>query len=278
MNLLIIGNGKGSWAVRGVQLGAALGARVTSSPSAADFVWADLIVLVKRAIHAYRDQAVRSGKPVVWDALDFWVQPAQNRLSQVDAVIQARRTSGEGVSIIGATHTMATALVGHYLPHHCWHGLSPTPAREQVRTVAYQGGVVYLGRWEAWLADACAARGWQFVVNPPDLREADILVSFRDGEWDGWICREWKSGVKVVNAIAAGRPLIGQDSAARRELDVDGSVVETREQLDGELDYWADPWVRASVVYRSLPRAGSFTVDAVAARYRQMLEAHACPA
>jgi hypothetical protein len=27
------------------------------------------------------------------------------------------------------------------------------------------------------------------------------------------VLREWKSGVKIVNAIAAGRPVIGQDSA-----------------------------------------------------------------
>lgn len=278
MNVLIIGAGSGSFAIRGRQLGAALGARVTSTPSEADVTWADVIVLVKRAIHWFRDQAVRSGKAVVWDALDFWVQPSQNRLSPVDAGLLARRTAGEGVAIIGATKAMATALAGRYLSHHAWPGLSPVHARPHVRTVAYQGGAVYLGKWAAWLAEACAARGWQFVVNPPDLRVADILVAFRDGEWDGWICREWKSGVKFVNAIAVGRPILRQDSAASREVDPAGSVVESREQLEAALDAWADLSVRDAVVLRSRKRACDVTVDSVAQTYRQLLEAHACPA
>lgn len=278
MNVLIIGSGQGSWAMRGVQLGAALGARVTSTPVSADYAWADLIVLVKRAIYAHRDHAVRTGKPVIWDALDFWQQPSQNSLSQVPAVAAARHAAGEGVRLIGATQAMAAALGGTYLPHHCWHGLTPTPARREVRTVAYQGGAVYLGRWAAWLSEACMSRGWRFVVNPPDLSTADIIVSFRDGEWDGWICREWKSGVKVVNAIAAGRPLIGQDCAARRESIHFGSVVESVDQLGVALDYWADYHERAIVVEWATTRATRVTVEAIAAQYRTVLEGHACPA
>jgi hypothetical protein len=278
MNILIAGGGPGSWAIRGGQLGGALGARVVAHPSSGDYSWADVIVLVKRAISQFRDQAVQTGKPVVWDALDFWQQPTQNGLAVSDAIALARRLAGHGVTILGATQAMAAALGGHYLPHHAWPGLTPAPARASVKVVAYQGAAHYLGRWQGWLTKACADRGWQFVVNPRDLREADLLVAFRDGEWDGAICREWKSGVKAVNAIAAGRPLLTQDGAAVREIAPEGAIVETPEALGPALDDWADYGRRTFVAEVSRDRALPYRLASVAAHYRTVLEAQTCPA
>jgi hypothetical protein len=171
---------------------------------------------------------------------------------------------------------MAEALGGAYLPHHAWPDLTPTPAREQASVVAYQGSAAYLGRWEDWIDDACRARIWTFVINPPDIREADILVSFRDGPWDGWICREWKSGVKLVNAKALGRPVIGQPSAAWREVQPEGSHVERPDELGAAFDAWSGAPARAAVASAAcaLP---SYRIDAVAAHYRTLLEGVACP-
>lgn len=272
MKILIVGSGKGSWSIRGQQLGASLGARVTSAPTAKDVAWADLVVLVKRAI--LHRAAAACGKPLVWDALDFWTQPGQNGLCELDAVALARQhlDAVGPVLTIGATEAMAQAIGGVYLPHHAWFGLSPTPARAHIQTVAYQGGEMYLGRWRQVLMDACRARGWTFVVNPPDLSQADLIVGFRDGIWDGWICRQWKSGVKAVNAIAAGRPFISQASAAVSELQPDGSVVETEAQLQHAFDFWTPVETRAAVVDRSRSLAPTFTVDAIAARYRALLQ------
>ena len=278
MKVLMVGAGGGSFDIRGRQLGHAMSARVCLSPASHDVAWADLIVLVKRAIHTYGPAGRRSGKPVIWDVLDIWAQPAQNRLSEGEAVALVRALAWPGLALVGATQAMAEAIGGQYLPHHAWPGLSPAPARETVRAVAYQGNVAYLGRWAQWIADACEARGWRFLLNPPDLRDADLLVAFRDGEWDGWICREWKSGVKAVNAMAAGRPLISQDGAGRRDVSGDGSVIDTPDQLDDALDAWIAYEARASVVDRAIARVGQFSLEAVAARYRTLLEAVACPA
>ena len=141
-----------------------------------------------------------------------------------------------------------------------------------------QGAAHYLGRWAGWVREACEARGWQFVVNPADLREADILVAFRDGQWDGWICREWKSGVKAVNAIAAGRPLITQDSAAVQEIRPAGSVVASPDDLGQAFDQWADVAARSVVAEVSRDRALAYRLESVATQYRMVLEAQACPA
>lgn len=273
MKILIVGTGKGSWTMRGLQLGAAMGARMTETPTAADLTWCDAVVLVKKIAPAYAPVAHAAGKPVVWDALDFWSQPTENSLSHHDAhrLLRTRVQQVKPALTIGATRAMAAACEGAYLPHHSWKGLVPTPARERVNIVAYEGNAVYLGRWHNWVATECARRGWRFLVNPPSLAPVDILVSFRDGPWDGWICREWKSGVKVVNALAAGRPLIAQDSAARREIGVMGSTIERPQELSEQLDWWSDYERRQQVVAAASNRAAQYSVDAVATQYLQLL-------
>lgn len=276
MKILMIGSGKGSWIMRGEQLGAAMGARVTSAPTDADFQWADRVVLVKKHATTHAPRAHRFGKPIVWDALDFWSQPAHNGYKQ-DAATFALHSHIKIIKpalVIGATQAMTRAAEGlgvpaAYLPHHSWAGLVPTAPREHVAVVGYEGNPAYLGRWHGWLTDACSQRGWSFVVNPPNLSDVDILVALRDGPWDGWICREWKSGVKVVNAIAAGRPLISQPSAAVGELYGDATILDRRDDLEFALDEAAgnrDVYFKVNV-----DRSKTLTLEAVAARYSEIL-------
>jgi hypothetical protein len=275
----MVGDGKGSWQMRGQQLGLALGARVTGAPSRDDYAWADVVILVKRAGLPFAEAVHQAGKPLVWDALDFWRQPGDNHgdATQSRALLRTRIAAIRPALTLGATEAMAAACGGVYLPHHGWAGLEPTPARATVQTVAYQGNPVYLGAWTPALRAECHRRGWAFVINPPDLREADLLVALRDGPWNGWICREWKSGVKIVNAIAAGRPVITQDSAAVRELRPPGSVIEAPKDLSTVFEVWASQTNRAIVVDACRERAPAFTVQAVADRYRQILTTQGAP-
>ncbi|HEX7770339.1 MAG TPA: hypothetical protein VF422_09980 [Dokdonella sp.] len=281
---MICGAGKGSWEMRGIQLGAAMGARVTSSPTDEDFRWCDLVILVKKHAPTFAPRAHKHGKPIVWDALDFWSQPAHNSYNEAAAknALQAQIRFIKPALTIGATQAMTSAIEsfgykGAYLPHHSWAGLAPTPPREHVSVVAYEGNPAYLGRWHGWISEACRKRGWEFAVNPPDLSKADILVAFRDGPWDGWICREWKSGVKVVNAIAAGRPLISQGSAAVRELQPVGAVIDMPTVLDDELDYFASPSNRILPAQCGRDQAPLYTLEAVAARYIDILSTVEAP-
>lgn len=273
MNILIVGSGKGSWQMRAVQLGAALGARVTSQPIAEDWHWADLAVLVKKAGALFAAAAHQAGVPVVWDALDFWKQPAENRANETYAngLLQAQIAVIKPALAIGATQAMAEACGGVCLPHHSRIGLVPTPAREDFRVIGYDGNPAYLDRWGQAIDALCRRRGWTFVVNPADLSAVDALVALRGGQWDGWICRQWKSGVKAVNAICAGRPLIAQPSAAFDELQPDGSCVETFDEFEQALEMWTSYERRQSVVERCAQRAPSFTVEALAERYHGIL-------
>lgn len=273
MNILICGSGKGSFSIRGIQLGAAMGARVVGDPSDADIRWADVVVLVKRAGVKHAGRVHQIGRPVVWDALDYWQQPAMHRYTETQAVawLKSQIAFIRPDVTIGATAAMARAANGVYLPHHGWAGLTPTPARKTVQTVAYEGNPMYLGAWAGAVTVECEKRGWRFVINPPDLSQADILVAFRGGQWDGWICRQWKSGVKVVNAICAGRPIITQSSAAWCELQPDGTPLEDMSLVGAALDEWAGWEDRQKVVDSSLKRSGQFHVETMAARYDAIL-------
>jgi hypothetical protein len=270
MNLLIVGKGQGSWTMRGLQIGAALGARVTSAPTVADWHWAESIVLVKRAGWTYAPIARSCGVPVTWDALDFWRQPAENAV-ELSVALQLLRQALDTIQpthCIGATAVMAEDARGVYVPHHGRVGLVPTPAREVCRVVGYDGNAAYLEAWRQALEAACRARGWTFVVNPPDLSAVDLLVALRGGPWDGWVCRAWKSGVKLVNAICAGRPIIAQASSAWREISPAGSLVSSVADLDRAFDEWTDADMRRRVAAEALARAPLHTVQAVAAAYR----------
>lgn len=273
MNILMVGTGKGSWSIRGVQLGAAMGARVVTEPSDADIRWADVVVLVKRAGEKYAKRVHAIGRPLVWDALDCWQQPAMHRLDEKHATDWLKNLVRfiQPTVTIGATEAMARAVEGVYVPHHGWAGLIPAPARKTVQTVAYQGNPMYLGKWAGAITAECQKRGWSFVVNPPDLGQADILVAFRDGQWDGWICRQWKSGVKVVNAICAGRPILTQACAAFDELQPAGTTVEDVSRIGDALDVYSVLEKRQLAVELSVRESADFSVQAVADEYQAIL-------
>lgn len=275
MNVLILGTGKGSWKVRGLQLGKAIGARVSTAPSDDDLRWADIVVIVKRAIDDWAELVHGFGKPLVWDALDFWDQPEQNGLLEAEAraLLAEKIARYRPALVIGATEAMAHAAGGVYLPHHSRIGLTPAPARDVVTTVGYEGTRKFLGRWGQAVQKECDRRGWTFVINPPDIRVCDILVAFRDGEHDGWMCDAWKSGVKAVNAIAAGRPLIAQGYAAVLEIQPVCWMVKDGQGIADAFDYWSSLEWRRIAVDKCRHKAAAFTLDAVAARYRQILQA-----
>jgi hypothetical protein len=276
MRVLVVGSdGHGSFKVRGRQLGDAIGARVTTHPNAQDWVWADVVVLVKHAATVWGIHAKRSKKPIVWDVLDIWRQPEDNQVS-VERIRQKVFDVRDVVGIktlIGATRAMADQLGGVYLPHHSRPGLAPAPVREGAVTVAYEGQAKYLGSWRGQLEDACAELGMTFVVNPADIREADVIVALRGERWDGDVCRQWKSGVKVVNAVVAGRPMLGQMCAAWDEIVPVGAAMTSAEaDLRHGLRAVSDVDVRRQAYQRGVERAAQFSLPAIARTYRVILE------
>ena len=274
MNILVVGaDTKGSWAMRGVQLGGEIGARVTVKPNALDWAWAEIVVLVKRAAVRWGAQAQRAGVPVVWDVLDFWAQPEENGLSRDEMIAKVKWIQQQAgvTALIGATRAMAADIGGVYLPHHCRLWLQPAPIRVAAAVVAYEGQRKYLGRWAKALESSCAALGLRFVVNPHDIREADVLVSFREGRWDGWACRQWKSGIKHVNAMVAGRPIVCQASAAWDDFRPVGMFIDNIEALTEALRLSLLPEVREEAYEYACRTAVTYQLSAVALEYADIL-------
>lgn len=275
MNVLMVGTSKGSFRMRGIQIGAALGARVKRRPTDADWRWADVVVLVKHAGLEWAHQAHRFHVPIIWDVLDCWRQPEDNAwtVEQGKVFVAGLASRIKPTAMIAATQQMASDIGGVYIPHHCRIGLRPTPPREQVTVVGYDGQKKYLGRWLDAVSAECARRGWRFVINPPNLPDVDILVAFRDGKWDGPLCRAWKSGVKHVNALCAGRPIVTQRVSACEELSRNWTLVEDARQLAGALMVSADSTSRHCAFSDGKARSAQFTVESLVANYyRPLLE------
>lgn len=275
MRILVVGaDSRGSFEMRGRQLGHALGARITINPSSADWKWADAIVLVKRAVSIWGPQAMRTGVPLLWDVVDVWKQPDENQLPVLTLSDRVRATvrTLHITTVVGATGAMAEDIGGVSLPHHCRLDLAPvSPKREGTIVVAYEGQPKYLGPWRTELEYACADLGYAFVINPPDLRAVDVVVALRGGRWDGDVCRRWKSGVKYANALVAGKPVLSQPTAGFDDVGPTGLLIDQSIDLRSRLDTLASLSVRMEAYQRARCRASEFSLSTIARRYREII-------
>jgi hypothetical protein len=210
--ILFTGGGtSGSWKVRGEQLGAACGALV--KPKAEDCSKASVIVAVKRIPPALLTAIRASRKPWVWDIVDAYPQPTCSMWNKAQAVgwVRGQIQALAPTAMIWPNQRMRedcdTGLPGVVIPHHYRPNSDINLIREKVLTVGYEGSTPYINDWIAPITQACADRGWSFVINPASLSEVDIVVAFRT---TNYVQRHWKSNVKLANAHGTGTPFIGQ--------------------------------------------------------------------
>lgn len=217
--ILFTGKGtSGSWQCRGVQLGGAVG-QVKANATLEDCQKADAIVVVKRINAPFFANVLKSGKPWIWDLVDFYPQPLCGQWDQTTAIKwvrkQIKKANPAGIIWPNARMKKDCRGDGIVVYHHAREA-PINPIRQQVKTVGYDGSAKFLGPWRAWLERECARRGWQFIERAP-LHQVDIVVAFRHGEHNGYAQRRWKSNVKLANAHGTGTPFIGQPESAYLE-------------------------------------------------------------
>jgi hypothetical protein len=248
VRLLVTGKGgpRGSWQIRGEQLGHAIGAII--SPAAAPRVMdqADVVVVVKR-VSAEMLQALH-GRRWVLDFVDGWPQPAGNEWRREESVawLRGRLRELAPTGVVFPTTQMLKDSGWHgpalVLPHHAWPKYQRQPVADRVRRVGYEGAAAYLGRWRPALQKACAARGWEFVENG-DLATCQIGVALRDV--CGYPAGAWKANTKLANLQALGLPAIVSPEEGYREF---GSLAQTEivypEHLGPALDVLAGAGIR----------------------------------
>lgn len=258
MKILVTGKGtSGSWRMRGVQLGQALGATVEPMAAQRGF---DLAVVVKRV----PDALLAGLKRWVWDIVDAYKQPAAYSWTRADAIAWCRWELArlKPAAVIWPTQRMRedcdNGLPGIVIPHHCRAGLAP--GANDLQLVGYEGAPPYLGRWHAVIEAACAARGLRFVVNPPDYQRLGTVIAMRDG--GGYVCTHWKSGVKHSNALAIGARFIGHPECGYMEQATGGERwATTAKEIGDALD-------------NAMPLVGQpYTVQDAAAELRPFLHA-----
>lgn len=211
MKILISGKGgaAGSWAIRGLQLGEAMGATVKPKATLADCESADLIVLVKHVPVDTLEAVRQSGKPWVLDMVDFWPQPCDWNQEQSVAWLQDRLWHLKPAGVVYGTNKMRedAGMDGLVLPHHSWCKYvdrQPT-YRSKMKVMGYEGNVQFLGRWREVLGRQCRDRGLELIING-DMRHADVGIALRDG--GGYPGRYWKPGTKLSNLHALGIPAL----------------------------------------------------------------------
>ena len=247
MELLITGRGTGgSWAIRGVQLGQAMRAEVVSN--AKDVGRYDLAVLVKRPTPDLLQRLHRANVRIIWDVVDAWPQPIGNDwdsarcLAWLAEQVKAIRPAG----IVAATQAMSKdcerfGVPVLALPHHARPGLRMNTIRP-LKVVGYEGGEKYIAKWRPVIASECARRGWQFVTQPTELADVDIVLALRDA--GGYAPRNWKSNVKLANAQGSGTPVIccreagylETQSGAERWADTPDELREAFDSLESTAD------------------------------------------
>lgn len=281
MEILMTGRGSsGSWQVRGIQLGRAMGATVM--PEARDLAAHDVAVLVKRytpdllaRLHAARE---REGLRIVYDVVDAWPQPRGNLWSreQCLAWLRAEMALIQPDGIVAATYEMLQdckefGVPTLLLPHHARPGLRRNPIRDQVRAVGYEGAEHYIERWRPLIEAECMRRGWRFEMQPPELADVDIVLALRDHA--GYGPRKWKSNVKLANAQGSGTPIACCRESGYLENDSGGALwADTPEQLANAFDIFTPLAARRNAAAKLL--AATPHLQTVAEAYASWLRSN----
>ena len=284
-SILFTGRGtSGSWQIRGVQLGAAVGGAVVPVAAQKDIDEADLVVLVKRPTEELQERLKRLRVPLVWDVVDAWPGHVGNTWDRFACMcwLETQIRTLNPAAVVAATKAMA-ADVGElfpklpvlYLPHH----YRPSPrqfvVRDRIYKVGYEGSPRYYGEWCSWVQSWCDRNSADFLDSlsgPDDLLSVDVVLALRNH--DGYAPRLWKSNVKLANAQGAGVPIVCGLEAGYLETMTPGTVMlaRTRLELVGALDLMKSAEVRGGMSLGLREAAGRYALPVIAERYRGWLE------
>lgn len=271
--ILFTGRGtSGSWQIRGAQIAKAMGEKAIPKARESHVASADTVVVVKRLD---RPELLK-GKRWAWDLVDFYPQPECTKWCRSEAIhwVKSQIQKHQPTGVIFPNKRMAqdckTSKPSTTIYHHHRPDIAINPIRDKVQVVGYEGSPGYLGSWGRLLTKECNRRGWDFVVNPSQLADCDIVVAFRDESVNGYAQRHWKSNVKLANAHGSGTPFIGPCENGYSETATGYERwVELPDQLSQALDELECPDFRRTIHRNFI--ASRLSVHTVADQYRAFL-------
>jgi hypothetical protein len=280
--ILITGKGgsAGSWQIRAVQVGAALGAQVIPLASEAEIQQADVVIVVKRCPDALLDRIRRRGVPWIYDIVDAYPQPQCAEWDHLQASNWLHewleRLKPKGVifptEMMRLDSSVRTRLwPTRIIPHHARPGLTMNPIRESMRVIGYEGSPSYIYGWMDEIEACCRALGCEFVMNPPQLSDLDVVLAVRDERHSGYPHLNWKSNVKLANAQASGTPVICSREAGYVETRSGGECwIDTKRQLLGILTAMQSQVAREMA--STALQLGTIPITSVVPQYRRIIE------
>lgn len=270
----------GSWQIRGDQIAAKrLNWFATNKPTKSDLERSDLICVVKKPDLGIVDLAHEMGKPIVYDIIDSWAQPDEGISCpdvQTARALFSRlwgRINADGY--IFPTRQMENdlgLLVKERITiyHHYWPQIQKNPIRKTVKTIGYEGAD-FLGEWLPFFKKVCEKRNIEFVVNPENYTDMDIVVLARGGAHGSFLARNYKSNIKLANAYGSGTPaLVHFDEMAPHNVDTGDVMFFTswpgsfERQLDALIDNYA---LRMTIHENFLKAACKYHVDSAANQF-----------
>jgi hypothetical protein len=277
MNLLFTGRGtSGSWKIRGEQLGQEMGARVRPMASIDDCQWADVIVVVKRIPTELLQRIRKSGRPWMYDIVDAYPQPYCSSWGEAESKAWVREylAALKPDSVIWPNQKMKDDCGGSgaVLYHHHRPGIRRNPIRARIQRIGYEGSPSFMEGWMPAIERECRRIGAEFVLNPANLSDVDVILALRDRNHAGYPQRMWKSNVKLANAHGSGTPFIGLPEPGYQETASGCEYWATNcDELGTALDWLESQSAREQVSERFM--AAAIPIKKVAEQYRSWIEA-----
>jgi|SRR6188768_965435 len=236
MKILVTGKGSAaSWIIRGEQIGRALGATVKPHATVQDIRAHDVVFVVKRVPTELLQALRRADRPWVYDIVDAypqrigefmnqrmaisWVHDWLAQLNPTRVIWPNDRMQADCAAVVG--------MPGDVIYHHARPGIAANPIRPRILRVGYEGRPAYLEGWHETIERECKRIGAEFVVNPAQLADVDVVFALRGSQWRSYPSVHWKSNVKLANAQASGTPIICSREAGYIETHTGG-------------EYWCD--------------------------------------
>ena len=238
----------GSWEIRGKQI-AAMRSNWTAinKPDENIIEESDIICVIKKPNFKIIEIARKKNKPVVYDIVDSWQQPDDDGVclnkKQAISLFSKKWDEINADGYIFPTKNMENILgnltqFNTTIYHHYWPQIKINPIRKVVKKVGYEG-VGFLGEWEQIFDQICKKKGIEFIINPKEFKDMDIVVLARGSVYGSYLARNFKSNVKLANAMGSGTPaLIHYTEMSAHDTDKGDSLFFTDDpkSLERQLD------------------------------------------
>ncbi|MGE3771134.1 MAG: glycosyltransferase [Bdellovibrionales bacterium] len=284
-----------------------------NKPSVADIKRFDVFCVVKRADWDFLEEVRKAGKAVVYDIVDAWPKPSTREAEgflkdakraakqkafellnpwdqpgeddgSVNTPAAAREMFGQLWAPIKAdayifpTETMRRDLgpavnYGVTIYHHYWPQIKTNPLREKVLTIGHEGNAAFLGEWDAVIRRLCEGRGLNFVVNPAEYTDIDIVIVVRGGAHATFLTSSYKSNVKTANAYGSGTPVIVHNNEMSAHDTDEGDILffTDEESLGRQMDKLiGDYQLRQLIQINFLKAAQKYRIERIADQYEAL--------